>query len=192
MGPPRELRSARGVAAVVVALVGLPCCAARQPPLPLKPCHPGVCRLSLCLQAVFKEYYDTKTNKRVLNWSPATSNASVKAVIGKSTYDLAVTAMQAAALVLFADKAPGSPATPFGEIVSALGCEVEVAKRIVHSLACGKYRVRAVPTLSPWRTAQTAGGLPASSRLRRASLRPPPHSLCPRARTRLPRPAGAH
>lgn len=92
-------------------------------------------------EATFREFYSTKTQNRKLTWVHASGTVTVKATLGKAgSYELSLSALQAAALLLFNEK-PG-PLT-FAEVVSLLGCEPDVAKRIMHSLACNaKFKVR--------------------------------------------------
>lgn len=66
-------------------------------------------------------------------------NAVVKSNFQKS-YELSVTTLQAAALLLFSDPADTAP-KPFSSIGCALAIPDDILKRVMHSLSCGKYKV---------------------------------------------------
>ena len=89
--------------------------------------------------AAFKTYYEEKHGaSRRLAWTHSLGNATVKGVFGKKTYDLQLTTLQAAALAAFNDT---TGAQSFASLQQSLGLTEEVLKRVLHSLACGKYRV---------------------------------------------------
>jgi cullin 1 len=95
----------------------------------------------------FQAYYVKKATSRRLDWQYSLGSANVAgswpaAAAGAppQTYTLTVVTLQAAALLVFGDLADGARLTTAG-VAEALGCSPDVAKRTLHSLACGKQRV---------------------------------------------------
>lgn len=98
-----------------------------------------------CVQ-VFKAYYDTKVSHRRLQWQHTLGNASVKATYGSKVYELVLTTLQAVVLLAFnPSESGGSSAGPVSFDLEELGAQVglqeEHLKRVLHSLACGKFKV---------------------------------------------------
>jgi cullin 1 len=101
--------------------------------------------LPACMQTFqthFCAFYAGATQHRRLQWIPSLGTATVKATFGSAAkpmvYELSVATLQAVALAYFNDCAgPRS----LDEVQTALGCDVEVVKRTLHSLSCGKLRV---------------------------------------------------
>mmetsp|Transcript_10856 Transcript_10856/g.33497 ORF Transcript_10856/g.33497 Transcript_10856/m.33497 type:complete len:745 (-) Transcript_10856:58-2292(-) len=92
---------------------------------------------------VFKDYYDKKNSKRRLAWMFSLGNATVKAAFGKKTYDLQVATLQAIALLAF-NPVDGEPqALAFEAVKERINLPDDHLKRVLHSLACGKYKVLA-------------------------------------------------
>lgn len=92
--------------------------------------------LAKCME-VYNTYYDTRTSHRQLKWVHSLGNASIKANL-KKAYDLHVTTLQAVALLSF----NGSDEfVTFPEFHQKLGVDEEIAKRVAHSLSCGKFKV---------------------------------------------------
>jgi cullin 1 len=93
-----------------------------------------------CTQ-VYKEYYDGKgqLSNRRLQWSYSLGNATIKGTFAKGkTYDIAVTTLQAVALLAF----NGDNLTiSFETLMESLGITEEILKRVMHSLSCGKFKV---------------------------------------------------
>ncbi|TYZ59067.1 hypothetical protein PybrP1_012610 [[Pythium] brassicae (nom. inval.)] len=88
---------------------------------------------------LFKVYYDSKTSHRRLQWIHSLGNATIRANFPKKKwYDLQVTTLQAVALLLFND---GDGALSFEAVRESLNLSVDVVKRILHSLSCGKYKI---------------------------------------------------
>jgi cullin 1 len=88
---------------------------------------------------LFKVYYDSKTSHRRLQWIHSLGNATVRANFPKKKwYDLQVTTLQAVALLLF-NEAAG--ALSFETVRESLNLSVDVVKRIMHSLSCGKFKI---------------------------------------------------
>ena len=95
----------------------------------------------------FQSFYIKKATSRRLDWQYSLGSANVAgtwpaAAAGGApqTYTLAVVTLQAAALLVFGDLTDGARLTTAG-VAEALGCSPDVAKRTLHSLACGKQRV---------------------------------------------------
>ena len=89
---------------------------------------------------VFDGWYRQQHGHRVLQWLFTLGDVLVKGTFGKRAFDMSVTPFQAAALLAFNGLAPGAELT-FDEARERIDVEVEVAKRVLHSLACGKHRV---------------------------------------------------
>jgi len=100
---------------------------------------------------VFKEFYDDKTSHRRLAWMHSLGTATVRGTWGRRTYDFQLSTLQAVALLLFNGDAAaaaaegGAAAGPAPLTLEAVRDELsipdEAAKRVLHSLACGRYRV---------------------------------------------------
>ncbi|KAJ0400979.1 hypothetical protein P43SY_008782 [Pythium insidiosum] len=89
--------------------------------------------------SLFKVYYDSKTSHRRLQWIHSLGNATVRGNFPKKKwYDLQVTTLQAVALLLFNDV---EGALSFDTVRESLNLSVDVVKRIMHSLSCGKFKV---------------------------------------------------
>lgn len=143
-------------------------------------------------QKAFQSFYDSKTSHRKLQWvytlgsatvrcccfvlgytacnvqhgptslSPLT-HPQVKAFFPKDAKDLQVTTLQCVVLLLF-NATPGPMA--FKTVREAINCDEDVTKRLLHSLSCGKYKVRiCTPRLRRWGCLSVEGG-----RLTRAAL----------------------
>ena len=70
--------------------------------------------------------------------SNASIQASVKGTFDKGSYEFSLSPLQAVALLQFNDAF--LPKT-FTDVSSALGLDADVAKRVLHSLACVKFKV---------------------------------------------------
>lgn len=103
----------------------------------LEPTLPPV--LARCVD-VFEKFYGQSTDHRKLTWVHSLGNALVKANF-KMSYELQVTTLQCLALVAFNDVPEGAQLT-FAELHEKLGkIDIDVMKKIVHSLACQKIKV---------------------------------------------------
>lgn len=97
--------------------------------------------MAKCVQ-VFSEFYTEETNHgtRRLQWIHSQGNAEVKAKLGKSKYDVQVVSLQAMVLLMFHNVPYSSPLT-YAELKDTINLPDEALKRILHSLACGKFKV---------------------------------------------------
>mmetsp|Transcript_27867 Transcript_27867/g.46836 ORF Transcript_27867/g.46836 Transcript_27867/m.46836 type:complete len:789 (-) Transcript_27867:312-2678(-) len=109
----------------------------------LSPTLPAI--LQRCTQ-VYKEHYDAKTSHRRLAWTFSHGQAVVKGTFGKKSFDLQVTTLQAIVMLAF-NKDPVCPGGAAGDPISfstlqqSLALPEDVLKRVIHSLACGKYKI---------------------------------------------------
>jgi cullin 1 len=86
---------------------------------------------------LFKQYYDHKTQSRVLKWVHSLGTATVLARFKKGPKDILLSTYQACVLLLFNGKAVIS----VSEITKELGLPLDEVKRTLHSLAFGKFPV---------------------------------------------------
>ena len=98
-----------------------------------------------CIQ-VYKEHYDAKNTKRRLQWTYSLGQCNVKGTFGKKSFDLQVTTLQAVVMLAFNKDAacPGGAngdAVSFVSLQEALNMPEDILKRVLHSLACGKYKI---------------------------------------------------
>lgn len=84
----------------------------------------------------FKEFYELKTKHRRLTWIFTLGNCQIKANLGKK-FDLIMTTMQAATLLLFNSEEK----LTFKEVQDRLNLPEEDLLRMLHSLSCGKYKL---------------------------------------------------
>jgi len=92
---------------------------------------------------VFRDYYDDKNSKRRVTWMWSLGNASVKAFFGKKAYDLQVATLQAIVLLTFNPVDGASQTLTYAQVSERVNLPDEHLKRVLHSLACGKYKVLA-------------------------------------------------
>jgi len=97
---------------------------------------------------VFKDYYDEKNSKRRVTWMWSLGNASVKAFFGKKAYDLQVATLQAIVLLTFNPVDGASQTLTYAQVAERVNLPDEHLKRVLHSLACGKYKVLAKTPMS--------------------------------------------
>lgn len=114
-------------------------------------------------QAAFGLYYGSKTQHRKLDWVHSLGTANVKGNYASASggggagkgaavqsYEFSVTTLQALAMLLFSER---TAPLDLDSVREALGCDIEVTKRVLHSLSCGKYRVLTKtpegPTIGP-------------------------------------------
>ena len=97
--------------------------------------------MAKCVQ-VFSEFYTEETNHgtRRLQWIHSQGNAEVRAKLGKSRYELQVVSLQAMVLLMFHNVPYSTPLT-YARLKETINLPDEALKRILHSLACGKFKV---------------------------------------------------
>ena len=93
-------------------------------------------KLSRCTQ-VFREYYDEKNSKRRLAWMWGLGNVTLRGLFGTKSYDINVTTLQAIALLAFNG---AEEALSYEVLRGRLNLPDEIMKRVLHSLACGKFK----------------------------------------------------
>lgn len=107
-----------------------------------------------CL-VIFKDFYDSKTNHRRLQWIHSLGQAVVRGIFGKKTFDFQVVTLQALVLLSFGnnntsavESTSSSSSTgisqqiiSFQDLVDSTGLVEDVLKRVMHSLVCGKFRI---------------------------------------------------
>mmetsp|Transcript_3322 Transcript_3322/g.8546 ORF Transcript_3322/g.8546 Transcript_3322/m.8546 type:complete len:790 (-) Transcript_3322:177-2546(-) len=89
-------------------------------------------------KSMFEEWYRKQYNHRLLTWMYSLGEVIVRGTINDRIYDISVSPLQAALLLIFNNTS--QPAS-FQRIQEELGLNEAVGKRVLHSLACGKYRV---------------------------------------------------
>lgn len=89
----------------------------------------------------FQEYYEEKTSHRRLSWQYAHGQVFLRACFGggKNVYEIQVTTLQAAVLLYFASGL--EKLMSMEDIQKMTNIPDEVLKRLLHSLACGKFRI---------------------------------------------------
>lgn len=91
-----------------------------------------------CL-STYNEFYLMSNANRRLQWAFSLGSATIKGNFAKGkSYDLVVSTLQAVALLCFNDD---KTTLTFDELVDITKMEVDVLKRTIHSLSCGKYKV---------------------------------------------------
>jgi len=104
--------------------------------------------MDTCVKA-FQEYYNSATEARKLAFVESLGSCTVQMKVDsgsagkkKGTYDLSVTTLQAAVLDMFTTQKDGTlPNYSLEEIVAQLSLEEKFAKKVLHSLSCGKLKV---------------------------------------------------
>jgi cullin 1 len=86
---------------------------------------------------VFKEFYQTKTKHRKLTWIYSLGTCNIIGKFDPKPMELIVTTYQASALLLF----NASERLSYSEIKSQLNLTDEDIVRLLHSLACAKYKI---------------------------------------------------
>jgi len=87
---------------------------------------------------VFKDFYEQETTHRRLQWSYSLGNATVKGVFNKRSLQLQVATVQAVALLAFNGD---SGVRKFSELQESTNMTEDTLKRVLHSLAMGKYKI---------------------------------------------------
>jgi len=86
----------------------------------------------------FDGWYRSQHSHRVLTWIYALGDVIVRGSFPARKYDICVTAFQAVALVLCS---ASRVAISFSELQDRLGTDQATAKRVLHSLACGRHNI---------------------------------------------------
>ncbi|KAH9323511.1 hypothetical protein KI387_018150, partial [Taxus chinensis] len=86
---------------------------------------------------VFREFYQTKTKHRKLTWIYSLGTCNLSGKFNPKSMELIVTTYQAAALLLF----NSSEKLSYAEVKSQLNLTDEDIVRLLHSLACAKYKI---------------------------------------------------
>lgn len=92
-------------------------------------------------QEIYRSFYaghEGGGESKKLDWYHTLGNCDVSGRFAKGTYVLDVTPLQAIILMQFAE---GPAKRAFGSIKDATKLEVEVLKRVLHSLSCGKFKI---------------------------------------------------
>lgn len=95
-------------------------------------------REMVAAKAGFDSWYRDRHSHRVLSWIYTLGDVTVKGTFGSRTYDITVLTFQAMVLLNFS-KFGGQIA--FGDICEQLSIDPATGKRVLHSLACGKYKI---------------------------------------------------
>lgn len=88
---------------------------------------------------VFTKYYKATTDHRKLRWAHSLGSAVVRASYERKSYELSLTTLQAVVLLLI-DDAVDATMTLEG-VQQCMGTDLEVVKRTLHSLSCGKFKL---------------------------------------------------
>nr|CAB3477177.1 unnamed protein product [Digitaria exilis] len=86
---------------------------------------------------VFKEFYQTVTKHRKMNWIFSLGNCHVVGKFDAKPIELIVTTYQGALLLLFNE----AERLSFSEIVTQLNLSQDDTVRVLHSLSCAKYKI---------------------------------------------------
>jgi len=98
--------------------------------------------LVMCQEA-FEEYYADKYSNRKLSWIWSLGHVLVAAIFGDVSYDLQLTTLQTVVLLLF-NPVNGKPRSlGYKAIRMRVNVPEETLKRVLRSLACGRYRILA-------------------------------------------------
>ena len=91
----------------------------------------------------FEKYYVDKHPNRRLSWMWSLGDATVRAFFGDVSYDLQLTTLQTVVLLLF-NPVNGKPRSlGYKAIRMRVNIPEETLKRVLRSLACGRYRILA-------------------------------------------------
>ena len=86
----------------------------------------------------FSSWYKERHSHRLLSWIYALDNVIVRARFRAHSYDMLVSTFQAVTLLLFHNS---NLPLAFGDVCEHVHLDVPTGRRVLHSLACGKYRV---------------------------------------------------
>lgn len=118
-----------------------------------------------CTEA-FKSYYDSKTNYRKLTWTNSLGTAVIKGFFQKKSVEMTVATLQAIVMMLFnGDSLGGSTGGPiaFTQLQETTGMPEDVLKKVLHSLACQKFKVLKKTDPSAPATAPADGKAPGAN-----------------------------
>ncbi|XP_039114895.1 cullin-1-like isoform X2 [Dioscorea cayenensis subsp. rotundata] len=85
----------------------------------------------------FKEFYNSKNNKKKLTWIHTLSTCNLIGHFDKKSIELILTTYQASALMLFND----AERLSFEEIMTQLNVDKDDLVWVLHSLSCSKYKI---------------------------------------------------
>lgn len=91
-----------------------------------------------CAKSTFDEWYREQHSHRLLSWVYTLGDVVVKGTFGGRSYNMTMTAFQAIALLEFSCR---NSSITFQDLCSQIGVDEAAGKRVLHSLACGKYRL---------------------------------------------------
>ncbi|CAI9115589.1 OLC1v1016524C1 [Oldenlandia corymbosa var. corymbosa] len=86
---------------------------------------------------VFREFYQTRLQHRKLTWIYSLGSCVIKGMFDSKSLELSLTTYQASALLLFNE----SDSLSYQELKSQLDLSDDDLKRVLHSLACAKYKI---------------------------------------------------
>ena len=87
----------------------------------------------------FNKFYCSKHVSHKLKFVHSLGNMVIKASFEKKTYDLQVSVLQAAVLMVFNHE--HITHVPFTELLKTINVSESILKKIVHSLSCGKHKI---------------------------------------------------
>ena len=83
---------------------------------------------------IYEEYYKKETDHRILTWSFGKGSVLIKATYGsEKTYEIQLSTLQAIALLYISGMTLHAS---FNDINKVLGSDIEVTKRVLHSISC--------------------------------------------------------
>ena len=91
-----------------------------------------------CAKSTFDDWYREQHSHRLLSWVYALGDVVVRGTFGGRSYNMTMTAFQAIALLEFSCR---KSSISFLDLCSQIGVDEAAGKRVLHSLACGKYRL---------------------------------------------------
>lgn len=89
-------------------------------------------------KSMFDAWYRERHSHRILAWIYVLGDAIVKGYFYERAYDMTMTTFQAMALLCFSNR---NGTMHFGEICEQMHIDEATGKRVLHSLACGKYKL---------------------------------------------------
>lgn len=97
--------------------------------------------LMLRCTETFKEYYDAKTNYRRLTWIHSLGTLTVKGSFAKKSCEMQIATLQAVVLLAFNNDMLGEGPVTFVQLQELTNIPEDVLKKILHSLACAKFKI---------------------------------------------------
>ena len=95
-------------------------------------------REMIIAKMAFGGWYRDRHSHRILSWIYALGDVTIKGIFGARTYDINMITFQAMVLLHFSEF--GGQIT-FDEVCDQVRMDHPTGKRVLHSLACGKYKV---------------------------------------------------